>query len=228
MDFLIDNLFFNVIKKLYFYINKKKITIFTKKNQKKNEKNKKKLINIQKKMSRVKKTTVTKTTVTKTTSGGSFDPKNYEKNGLTADEVIEIKEAFDLFDSDKSGQIDTNELKQALQNLGIDAKNQTLQNMLADIDKNGSGDIDFDEFIDMMTAKMSDKDTREDLQKVFDLFLGDDDGDKIELKHLKRVVKELNENLSDDELNEMITRADTDRDGKVSFEEFYNIMTKKI
>ena len=179
-------------------------------------------------MSRVKKTTVTKKTVTKTTSGGSFDPKNYEKNGLTADEVIEIKEAFDLFDSDKSGQIDTNELKQALQNLGIDAKNQTLQNMLADIDKNGSGDIDFDEFIDMMTAKMSDKDTREDLQKVFDLFLGDDDGDKIELKHLKRVVKELNENLSDDELNEMITRADTDRDGKVSFEEFYNIMTKKI
>ena len=117
-------------------------------------------------MSRVKKTTVTKTTVTKTSSGG-FDPKNYEKNGLTADEVIEIKEAFDLFDSDKSGQIDTNELKQALQNLGIDAKNQTLQNMLADIDKNGSGDIDFDEFIDMMTAKMSDKDTREDLQKSF-------------------------------------------------------------
>ena len=169
-------------------------------------------------MSRVKKTTVTKTTVTKTSSGG-FDPKNYEKNGLTADEVIEIKEAFDLFDSDKSGQIDTNELKQALQNLGIDAKNQTLQNMLADIDKNGSGDIDFDEFIDMMTAKMSDKDTREDLQKVFDLFLGDDDADKIEIKHLKRVVKEL---------NEMITRADTDRDGKVSFEEFYNIMTKKI
>ena len=178
-------------------------------------------------MSRVKKTTVTKTTVTKTSSGG-FDPKNYEKNGLTADEVIEIKEAFDLFDSDKSGQIDTNELKQALQNLGIDAKNQTLQNMLADIDKNGSGDIDFDEFIDMMTAKMSDKDTREDLQKVFDLFLGDDDADKIEIKHLKRVVKELNENLSDDELNEMITRADTDRDGKVSFEEFCNIMTKKI
>ena len=165
---------------------------------------------------------------TQNMSKTAFDTKNYEKNGLTEDEVLEIKEAFDLFDSDKSGQIDTNELKQALQNLGIDAKNQTLQNMLADIDKNGSGDIDFDEFIDMMTAKMSDKDTREDLQKVFDLFLGDDDADKIEIKHLKRVVKELNENLSDDELNEMITRADTDRDGKVSFEEFYNIMTKKI
>ena len=116
-----------------------------------------------------------------------FNAKSYEKNGLTEDEVMEIKEAFDLFDTDKSGEIDTDELKQALSNLGIDAKNQTLQNMINDIDKNQSGTIDFDEFIDMMTAKMSDKDTREDLKKVFDLFLGDDEkADKIELKHLKR------------------------------------------
>ena len=109
-----------------------------------------------------------------------FNPKDYEKNGLTEDEVLEIKEAFDLFDSDKSGEIDTSELKQALNNLGIDAKNQTLQNMINDIDKNASGTIDFDEFIEMMTAKMSDKDTREDLEKVFRLFIGDDDkADKI-------------------------------------------------
>ena len=158
----------------------------------------------------------------------AFNPKNYEKNGLTEDEVIEIKEAFDLFDSDHSGTIDTEELKQALSNLGIDAKNQTLQNMMNDIDKNQSGTIDFNEFIELMTAKFSDKDTPEDLRKVFDLFIGDDTADKIEFKHLKRVAKELGENISDEELNEMIVRADTDRDGKVSFEEFFAIMTKKI
>ena len=185
-------------------------------------------------MSRRNQVTTTKTTTTVTKSvsnapkGGNFDTKNYEKNGLTEDEVLEIKEAFDLFDTDHSGEIDVAELKQALMNLGIDTKNQTLQNMLADIDKNGNANIDFDEFIDMMTAKMSDKDTREDLEKVFELFLGDDNADKIDIKHLKRVCKELNENMSDDELNEMIVRADTDRDGKVSFEEFYAIMTKKI
>ena len=65
---------------------------------------------------------------------------------------------FNLFDSDHSGTIDIEELKQALSNLGIDAKNQTLQNMMNDIDKNQSGTIDFDEFIEMMAAKMSDKD----------------------------------------------------------------------
>ena len=158
-----------------------------------------------------------------------FNPKNYEKNGLTEDEVMEIKEAFDLFDSDKSGQIDTEELKAALKNLGIDAKNQTLANMMADLDKDGSGQIDFEEFIDMMTAKMSDRDTREDLEKVFRLFLGDDDkADKITIKHLKRVARELNENMSDEELQEMITRADLNKDSGVDFEEFYSIMTKKI
>ena len=157
-----------------------------------------------------------------------FNPKDYEKNGLTEDEVLEIKEAFDLFDSDKSGEIDTSELKEALKGLGIDAKNQTLQNMINDIDRNSSGTIDFNEFIEMMTAKISDKDTPEDLKKVFDLFIGDDNADKIEFKHLKRVAKEINENMTDDELNEMIVRADTDKDGKVSFEEFYAIMTRKI
>ena len=174
-------------------------------------------------------TTVTKTQVSSAPKGGAkFDTKNYEKNGLTEDEVLEIKEAFDLFDTDHSGEIDVAELKQALMNLGIDTKNQTLQNMLADIDKNGNANIDFDEFIDMMTAKMSDKDTREDLEKVLELFIGDDNTDKIDIRHLKRVCKELNENMSDEELNEMIVRADSDRDGKVTFEDFYAIMTKKI
>ena len=53
------------------------------------------------------------------------------ENGLTEDEVLEIREAFDLFDTDHSGEIDVAELKQALMNLGIDTKNQTLQNILA-------------------------------------------------------------------------------------------------
>ncbi|MCQ2820640.1 MAG: EF-hand domain-containing protein [archaeon] len=76
---------------------------------------------------------------------------------------------------------------------------------------------------------MSDKDTREDLKRVYDLFIGDDENAKgIELKHLRRVAKELNETIKDDELNEMITRADLNKDGRVDFEEFYTIMTKKI
>ena len=56
-----------------------------------------------------------------------------------------------------------------MQSLGFEAKNQTIYQMIADIDKDNSGTIDFEEFLDMMTAKMSDKDSREDIQKVFNL-----------------------------------------------------------
>ena len=67
--------------------------------------------------------------------------------------------------------------------------------MIGDIDKDGSGSIDFEELLDMMTAKMSDKDTREDIQKVFNLF-DDDQTGHISLRNLKRVAKELGETMS--------------------------------
>ena len=48
--------------------------------------------------------------------------------------------------------------------------------MISDLDKNKSGTIEFDEFLDMMTARMSDKDTRDDISKVFRLFDDDNTG----------------------------------------------------
>ena len=98
--------------------------------------------------------------------------------------------------------------------------------MITDLDKNKSGNIDFEEFLDMMTARMSDKDTREDISKVFRLF---DDGQTgtISLKNLRRVARELGETMTDEELQEMIDRADSNGDSMVTMDDFYNIMTKK-
>lgn len=44
--------------------------------------------------------------------------------------------------------------------LGFESKNQTIYQMIADLDADGSGQIDFDEFLELMTARVSDKDTR--------------------------------------------------------------------
>ena len=155
-----------------------------------------------------------------------FNANKYLRPGLTEDEIEEIKEAFDLFDTDGSGAIDPKELRAAMQSLGFEAKNQTIFQMITDLDKNKSGNIDFEEFLDMMTARMSDKDTREDIQKVFRLF--DDDGTgSITLRNLRRVAKELGETMTDEELQEMIERADSNGDQAVSMDDFYNIMTKK-
>jgi len=71
--------------------------------------------------------------------------KVVERPGLTEEEVEEIREAFNLFDTDGSGTIDPKELKSAMQSLGFEAKNATIYQMISDIDKDGSGAIDFDE-----------------------------------------------------------------------------------
>lgn len=146
--------------------------------------------------------------------------------GLSSEEIEEIREAFNLFDTDGSGTIDPKELKAAMQSLGFEAKNQTIYQMIGDIDKDGSGEINFEEFLDLMTARMSDSDSKEDIHKVFNLF-DDDKTGFITLQNLKRVAKELGETMSDAELLEMIERADTDQDGQISVDEFYSIMTKK-
>ena len=71
--------------------------------------------------------------------------------------------------------------------------------MISDLDRNRSGSIEFEEFLDMMTARMSDKDSRDDISKVFRLF-DDDNSGVITLRNLRRVAKELGETMTDEEL----------------------------
>ena len=63
-------------------------------------------------------------------SKAPFNPRKYERPGLKQDEIEEIKEAFDLFDTDGSGQIDLKELRGAMQSLGYESKNETVFTML--------------------------------------------------------------------------------------------------
>ncbi len=52
------------------------------------------------------------------------------------------------------GTIDAKELKVAMRALGFEPKKEEIKKMISDIDKDGSGTIDFNEFLEMMTAKM--------------------------------------------------------------------------
>ncbi|XP_033488617.1 uncharacterized protein cetn4 [Epinephelus fuscoguttatus] len=161
----------------------------------------------------------------KPASAASQRKKAGPKIELTEEQKQEIKEAFDLFDTDGTGTIDVKELKVAMRALGFEPKKEEIKKMIADIDKEGSGTIDFGDFLSMMTVKMSEKDSKEEILKAFRLF--DDDGTgKISFKNLKRVAKELGENLTDEELQEMIDEADRDGDGEVSEKEFLDIMKK--
>ncbi|XP_072857779.1 centrin-2 isoform X2 [Pogona vitticeps] len=109
--------------------------------------------------------------------------------------------------------------------LGFEPKKEEIRKMIAEIGKEGSSVIEFEDFLTMMTQKMSEKDGKEEILKAFRLF--DDDGTgKISFKNLKRVSKELGENLTDEELQEMIDEADRDGDGEINEQEFLRIMKK--
>ncbi len=151
--------------------------------------------------------------------------KPRKRTELTEEQKQEIKEAFDLFDTDGSGTIDAKELKVAMRALGFEPKKDEIRKMIADVDRDGSGVIDFPDFLDMMTAKMAERDPREEMLKAFRLF-DDDETGKISFKNLKRVAKELGENMTDEEIQEMIDEADRDGDGEISEEEFMRIMKK--
>eukprot|EP00915_Cephaloidophora_sp_WS-2016_P004450 GHVH01005968.1.p1 GENE.GHVH01005968.1~~GHVH01005968.1.p1 ORF type:complete len:159 (+),score=24.08 GHVH01005968.1:150-626(+) len=146
--------------------------------------------------------------------------------GLTDDEVDEIREAFNLFDTEGTGTIDPRELKAAMQSLGFQTKNPTIFQMIVDLERSAQGSVDFEEFLKAITSKLGDKETRAGIQKIFNLF-DDDKSGTISLRNLKRVAKELGETMTDEELREMLERADGDGDGEISFEDFYVIMTKK-
>jgi centrin-1 len=150
--------------------------------------------------------------------------KTSSRPGLTDDEVEELRQAFDLFDTDGGGTIDPKELRAAMRSLGLETKNQTVYQMIQEIDKDSKGEIDFDEFLDLMTSKLAGSDTEEDIQKIFNLF-DDDETGFITLHNLKRVASELGERIDDAELLEMIERADLDQDGQISPKEFFRIMT---
>ncbi|KAH7566576.1 hypothetical protein JRO89_XS08G0191900 [Xanthoceras sorbifolium] len=131
-------------------------------------------------------------------------------HGLTQQKRQEIKEAFELFDTDGSGTIDAKELNVAMRALGFEMTDEQINQMIADVDKDGSGAIDFDEFAHMMTAKIGERDTKEELTKAFQIIDQDNNG-KISVEDIKRIAKELGEHFTDREIHDMIDEADRDR-----------------
>ena len=77
--------------------------------------------------------------------------------------------------------------------------------------------------IHLVATKYAERDPEEEIKKAFTLF-DDDHTGKISLRNMKRVARELGENLSEDELQAMIDEFDRDQDGEISSEEFLYIM----
>ena len=106
------------------------------------------------------------------------------KPKLDAEQIEELKEAFNLFDTDNNNLIDAKELKAALRALGFQVKKAEVRKMIEDIDRGEQGSISFDDFQGIMTGRMGDRDSREEIAKVFALFDHQGEG-KIGFRDLK-------------------------------------------
>ena len=146
---------------------------------------------------------------------GKVVNKRRQRQELSEEQKQEIKEAFDLFDTDKTGTIDYHELKVAMRALGFDVKKQEVLALMKEFDREGSGQIEYHDFLEIMTGKISERDPIEEILKAFKLFDEDNTG-RISLRNLRRVARELGESLSDDELQAMIDEFDKDGDGEIS------------
>ncbi|XP_057674732.1 centrin-3 isoform X3 [Corythoichthys intestinalis] len=147
-----------------------------------------------------------------------------KRTHLNDEEKVDIREAFELFDSDKDDQIDYHELKQmAMRALGFEVKKAEVMHILEDYDTYDTGKIAFEDFNHVMSELILDRDPKEEIMKAFRLF-DDDESGAIGLRKLKRVARELGVNSSDEELRSMIHAFDTDGDGEINQEEFLSIM----
>lgn len=153
-----------------------------------------------------------------------FKPEMYVREGITKEEVIEFKAAFDLFDADGGGTIDPLEMIDAMKDLAVPMHKETILEFFHRKKKDGnqnmvqSNEIGFDEMINMMTITNKDE-TEEELREVFSMFDIFEKG-YIDLDTLKEVAKQMGELVQEGDLEQMISKADRTGNGKVYFEDF--------
>ncbi|KAF4709137.1 hypothetical protein FOZ62_008900, partial [Perkinsus olseni] len=117
------------------------------------------------------------------------------------------------------------------------SKSETIFTMLSELDRDGNASLSFEEFLELLSGKQADDGqiSQEEVDKLFRL-IDVDNKNYISVQDIERVAKEVGENLSVEEIAEVVRQATSDPDredlcvsGKwrVTREAFYIVMTKK-
>ena len=149
--------------------------------------------------------------------------KKESQRTLTPQQIREAKDAFDLFDTTGTGVIEQKELKIALMTLGFDATKEDIRHLVADLDSSNTSTIDFNDFLQLINALLPTRDARKELEEAFNLFDIDGTG-AITFNNLKDVVSSMGEQLTEQEIIEIIAEADKTGDGKITLEEFIDLI----
>ncbi len=149
-----------------------------------------------------------------------------EINGLTEEQVDEIKQAFLLFGND-SGEIDIKELKEAMETLKLYTKYPLIYKLITNIElPKNKNVLTFDEFIQNVGSMLGDDYSRIGLRKMFDLFNKNPGQNTIKTKDFIQQCGELGIKLPDKVFNFILNYTTDDNKETLTFDEFYTIMTK--
>lgn len=147
-------------------------------------------------------------------------------------QIREMREAFRLFDKDGDGSISTDELGTVMRNLGQFPSSDELSTMIKEIDIDGDGTFSFEEFVQVMAniggiSEQSVEDEEEELRQAFRVFDKSGCG-YITASDLRAVLQCIGEDLTEDEIDEMIAEVDIDGDGRIDFDEFIACMREDV
>jgi len=145
---------------------------------------------------------------------------------LTEEELAEFREIFNLVDLDKGGTISKDELKQLMQTLGLKPTQEELNAMVDEIDQDGNGEIDFDEFVTVMSRKVNTSYTPQQVKAAFKVFeKGVPDG-FVSMAALEQALTTYGtEKLSLSDAQELLSQIEPDENGLINYVEFVNMMT---
>jgi len=121
--------------------------------------------------------------------------------------------------------ISTGDFKLALKALGLEYPRDQYISLISKMEKNTEGFIKKEVFIKEVRKLLSKRDIKEDMIKAFRLIDEDDTG-KINFYNLKKVAILLGEQVSDQEIINMLDAADDDGDGQVNLTEFLKFMDR--
>ena len=138
-----------------------------------------------------------------------------------------LKKTVEIFDQYGNGAISIKELQQILQALRRNFTQTQLQEIIAEIDINSDGEIDFEEFCSLSIVPVDNQSPEQDLMQVFQKFDKNGDG-YIDVQEMRsEAMSLLNINLSEQEVLEMFRIADNDSNGQLDYQEFVKVMMSK-
>jgi len=143
---------------------------------------------------------------------------------IPEESIFRFKNAFAAFESKSTGLIKVKQLGGVMRYLGQNPSEAELQDMINEVDKDGTGVVSFPSFLYVMAKKLSDEEAEDEIREAFKVFDGDGNGfiNRMELRH---VMMNLGEKMSEEECDALVDEADIDGDGSINYEEFYGMMT---